>query len=93
MAFDDRPRFKPMPNDAWPRSVELRSFAVVGGRRARPSDGEHGGQGAGEGQRGNDSSRQSNHCLNPSKNDGHADTTRRLFPKDARPADGVCCVS
>jgi hypothetical protein len=76
MAIHDRPRFKPMPNNAWPRSLRLRTFAVVGGRRARLCDGEHGGQTAGEGQRGNGSWRQSNHCPIPSKRDRHADPGR-----------------
>jgi hypothetical protein len=69
MAIHDRPRFEPMPNNAWLRSLRLRTFDVVSSGRSRLNDGERGGQTAGEGQRGNDSLRQSNHCLIPSKRD------------------------
>jgi hypothetical protein len=57
MALHDGPRLESMPDNAWPRSLSLRACAVVSSRRARLGDGEHGGQAAGEGQRGIDSSR------------------------------------
>jgi hypothetical protein len=72
-----------MPNNAWLRPVGLRAFAVST-RRGRPGDGEHGGHAAGEGQRGNNSFRWSNHCPTSSRRDGkpapdgaHSGTTLR----------------
>jgi hypothetical protein len=64
MAVHDGPWLKPMPGNAPPGSLGLPTFAVVSRRRTRLRDGEHGGQAA-EGQRGNDSSRRSAHCLTP----------------------------
>jgi hypothetical protein len=92
MTIHDRPRFKPVPHNAWLRFLGSRTLAVVSSRRARLSHGEHRGQTAREGQCGNDLSRQSNHCLDPSKTDGHASIRRCPLPSHARPVGGVYCV-
>jgi len=57
VASHDGPWFKLMSDNAWHRSHGLRAFPDVSNRPAWLSDGEHGGQAAAEGQRGNNASR------------------------------------